>query len=132
MRTKLAVSFALLLAVCSPMFAHHGSGISYDLSKQISVTGTVTEVSWTNPHVFVMFDVKDEKGNVLRWGAETHTPAQLKEVGWTKDIVKPGDHVAITLFPSKVGASRGLLAKLVLNGKVIIDDGDSRNRNPAQ
>src|SRR5881392_3355711 len=105
MRTKLAASLPLmiigLLAAWSPVLAHHGSGISYDLSKQISITGTVTEVSWTNPHVFVMVDVKDDKSNVVRWGAETHTPAQLKEVGWTKDIVKPGDQVAITLFPSK-------------------------------
>ena len=128
-QTFFVVIVIAVFAVGGSLFAHHGSGISYDLSKQISMTGTVAEVNWTNPHVFVLYDVKDEKGNVVRWGAETHTPAQLKEAGWTKDMVKPGDPVAITLFPSKIGASRGLLAKLVDNGKVIIDDGDGRNRN---
>ena len=123
------VPIVLSLSICCvSLFAHHGSNISYDLSKQVSMTGIVAEINWVNPHVFVLYDVTDAKGNTVRWGAETHTPAQLKEAGWTKNMVKVGDRVEITVFPSKVGAPRGLLAKLVDSGKVVIDDGDSRNR----
>jgi Family of unknown function (DUF6152) len=124
----LVVIVISLSTFCVSLSAHHGSNISYDLGKQVSMTGVVAEINWVNPHVFVLYDVTDEKGNTVRWGAETHTPAQLKEAGWTKNMVKAGDRVEITVFPSKVGAPRGLLSKLVDNGKVIIDDGDSRNR----
>jgi hypothetical protein len=117
-----------LLALGSPLFAHHGSGVSYDLKKQVTLTGTITEFDWRNPHVFVLFDVKDDKGVIEHWGGETHTPAQLRAIGWTKDELKPGDQITITLFPSRVGASRGLIAKIVLNDKTIIDDGAGRNR----
>jgi hypothetical protein len=125
-----AVVVVGLLTLCGPLLAHHGSGVSYDLKKQVTLTGTVTELDWRNPHVFLLFDVKDDKGNVAHWGGETHTPAQLKAIGWTKDELKLGDQITITLFPSKVGASRGLIAKIVHGDKVIIDDGASRNRNP--
>jgi len=121
---------ALLLTACAPLFAHHGSGISYDLKKQITLNGTITEFDWRNPHVFILFDVKNDKGQIEHWGAETHTPAQLKAIGWTADELKPGDQITIDVFPSKVGATRGLVAKIVLRDKVIIDDGASRNRNP--
>ena len=119
---------AVLLTTCAPLFAHHGSGISYDLKKQVTLTGTVTEFDWRNPNSFVLFDVKNDKGEIHHWGGETHTPAQLREIGWTKDELKPGDQITITLFPSKVGTDRGLIAKIVLRDKVIIDDGASRNR----
>jgi Family of unknown function (DUF6152) len=119
-----------LLALCGPLFAHHGSGVSYDLKKQVTLAGTIVEMDWKNPHVFMLFDVKDDKGTIQHWGGETHTPAQLKAIGWNKDDLKVGDQITVTLFPSKVGASRGLIAKIVHNDKVIIDDGASRNRNP--
>jgi Family of unknown function (DUF6152) len=130
-KVRLATQFALvvgLLALCNPLFAHHGSGVSYDLKKQVTLSGTVTELDWRNPHVFLLFDVKNDKGAIEHWGGETHTPAQLKAIGWTKDELKLGDQITITLFPSKVGASRGLIAKIVHDNKVIIDDGASRNR----
>ena len=117
-----------LLALSGPLFAHHGSGVSYDLKKEVTLTGTIVEFDWKNPHVFVLFDVKNDKGAVEHWGGETHTPAQLRAIGWTKDELKPGDHITITLFPSRAGADRGLIAKIVLNDKVIIDDGAIRNR----
>lgn len=131
MRTRPLIYTALAVVVlltAAPLFAHHGSGISYDLKKQVTLTGTVTEFDWRNPHSFVLFDVKNEKGEIEHWGAETHTPAQLRDIGWTKDELKPGDQITITLFPSKVGADRGLIAKIVLRDKTIIDDGATRNR----
>ena len=120
---KLESSVALLaglLMLCSPLFAHHGSRASYDVNKQITMTGTVTEFVWSNPHSQVYFDVKDEKGNVVNWGAEDDTPLHLLRKGWTKDILKPGDQVTITVCPSNAGTPRGLLAKVVLaNGRVL-------------
>ena len=135
MRSKLVpvwFLFAVSLMVSGPAFAHHGSGISYDMSKTVTAEGTVTEFRWQNPHVYVMYDVKDAQGNVVNWGAETHAPVVCEDQdGWSKSTLKPGDKITIVVFPSKIGTSRGLLAKIVLNGKVIIDD-TGRGRQAGQ
>jgi hypothetical protein len=118
-----------LLAFSGLTFAHHGSGVSYVLTKNLTMEGTVTEFQWRNPHVYVMYDVKDAQGNVVNWGAETHSPIVCEnEDGWTKSTLKPGDKITISVYPSKIGTPRGLLAKIVLNGKVIIDDTNDTQR----
>ena len=115
--------FTAVLMVGSPVLAHHGSGVSYILNKGVTMEGTVTEFRWQNPHVYIMYDTKDAQGNVVTWGAETHSPIVCEdEDGWTKSTLKPGDKITITVYPSKISTPRGLLAKIVFNGKVIIDD----------
>jgi hypothetical protein len=135
-RVLLVIALAGVASVAS---AHHGSAISYDISTQVTLTGVVTEWVWKNPHCFVLFDVTDEQGKVVSWGAETHPTTFLVRnevkgvpVPLSATSIQPGDRVTVTLFPSRVGASRGLLAKLVdANGKVILDDGETRaNRRP--
>ena len=125
MKLKLLVSCALvvsLVMVCVPVFAHHGSRVSYDLDKAVTMKGTVTSLSWQNPHVFLSCDVKDDAGNVTKWGAEmAENPRQMSIRGWTRDTLKSGDQITLTVFPSKAGAPRGLLSKLVLNDKMIYE-----------
>ena len=135
MRSKVLFYFRLgaaLLMFSGRAFAHHGSAVSYDTNKMVTVEGTVTEFRWRNPHVYVMYDVKDAQGTVVNWGAETHSPIVCEEQdGWTKSTLKPGDKVTVTVFPSKIGTARGLLAKIALNGKVILDD-TGRGRQAGQ
>ena len=135
MKNKLSICFLLvaaLLSISGLTFAHHGSAVSYNMSKSVSMEGTVTEFQWRNPHVYVMYDVKDAQGKVVNWGAETHSPIVCEEQdGWTKSTLKPGDKITITVFPSKIGTARGLLAKIALNGKVILDD-TGRGRQAGQ
>ena len=117
-------AFATLLMMFSTLaFAHHGSIISYDMKKMMTMEGTVTEYQWRNPHVYIMYEVKDAQGKIVNWGAETHAPIVCEnQDGWTKSTLKPGDKITIAVFPSKINTPRGLLAKIVLNGKTIIDD----------
>ncbi len=126
MKNKLSICFGLIAALLTfsgLTFAHHGSIVSYDINKIVTMEGTVTEFQWRNPHVYVMYDAKDAQGKVVNWGAETHSPIVCEnQDGWTKSTLKPGDKITISVFPSKIGTTRGLLAKIVLNGKVIIDD----------
>jgi uncharacterized protein DUF6152 len=126
MRNKFCVYFGLgvaLVTFSGVTFAHHGSQVSYNLGKMVTMEGTVTEYQWRNPHVYILYDVKDDKGNVVTWGAETHSPIVCaNEDGWTKSTLKPGDKITISVFPSNINSPRGLLAKIVFNGKVIIDD----------
>lgn len=108
----LIAAAAILLAVL-PVWAHHGNA-AYDDKNPITIKGTVTEFEWTNPHAQIYLDVKDAKGNVVRWSVETYSPGKLVRAGWSKDIVKAGDQVSINLIPAKNGAPVGFLHKLVL------------------
>jgi len=122
--------FAILLGLCVvlvmtslPLHGHHGTNISYDHAKPITLTGTVTEFVWQNPHTQVYFDVKDAKGNVVHWAGEMNSPGvQQRNEGWTRKTIKAGDEVTVTMFPSKAGTPVGVVNKIVLNGKVILEN----------
>ena len=124
----LLVSAAILMALAAPAFAHHGTRASYDLNpaNERTFSATVTEFKWSNPHVYILFDVADDKGDVVHWGAETHPPYNLSKIGWSKEMLKPGDRITITVFPAKAGTPVGLLSKLTFNGKLLIDDEQAR------
>jgi uncharacterized protein DUF6152 len=108
-----------LLTFCSSVFAHHGTGLYYG-KDPVTLKGTVTEFEWANPHVQVYFDVKDDKGAVVHWACETLSPGKLARNGWSREALKPGDAITITLLPSRSGAPVGNLVKVVLpNGTVL-------------
>ena len=110
---KTSVLFVIAGAV-SLMWAHHGSRISYDMTKTVTVTGVVKEFNYMNPHVYFTFDVTDEKGEVTTWGAETDSPIVMeRRYQWNRHFLAPGDKVTVTVWPSKTGSPRGFLAKLV-------------------
>lgn len=117
---KMFVTLVLGLAVIGvPVFAHHGTGVAYEVDKTVTVKGTVTEWIWANPHCGILFDVTDESGQVTHWGAELSNPHQLSLAGFTKDVLKPGDKITLTGNPSKSGAPRLNL----LNGSLVLPDG---------
>jgi len=116
---RLFLLFALVFVTTRALSAHHGSRISYDLSRKVTVTGDITKYVWANPHVYFLLDVKDDSGDVVSWGAETYAPVIMARSGWTATSLKAGDKVTITVFPSKVNAPRGFLEKMVFpDGKV--------------
>jgi hypothetical protein len=126
-RTLKVISLAVLglLAVSVPLFAHHGNA-AYDAEKSYIVKGTVTDYIWTNPHVFVKVDVKDENGNVAHWIVEAQNPVSMMAIGWTKNTFKAGDEVEIDAMPAKNGNPVAFLGsssptaprrRIVINGK---------------
>ena len=88
------------------MSAHHGTGVAYQMDKSVTLTGTVTEWIWSNPHCGILFDVTDEQGNVVHWAAEMGNPHLLSQAGFSRDVLKPGDKVTVTGHPSRSGAPR--------------------------
>jgi len=118
-RLYFLISAAALMLISVPLLAHHGNA-AYDEKNPITIKGTVTEFAWTNPHVQIYLDVKDDKGKVVHWSVETYSPGKLVRAGWTKEVIKPGDEVSINLVPARNGAPVGFLHKLVLpTGKVL-------------
>jgi hypothetical protein len=106
MRTKLGllVSVVGLLVAACPALAHHAFVAQYDASKSVTLQGVVTKVEWTNPHARFYVDVKDKSGNVTNWNLELASPNALRRLGWTRDILKPGDKVSVFVAPAKDGA----------------------------
>ena len=105
-KKKLLVAFtALVISISVPLFAHHGTGISYDNSKYIKTKAVVTEFSFANPHVRIFFDTKDENGKVTKWSGEMANPAQFLRAGWSKRRcereLQPGTEIDITFYLSR-------------------------------
>jgi uncharacterized protein DUF6152 len=99
-----------------PLFAHHGAA-SFDTSKMVTVTGTVTEYIWANPHVLVKLDAKDDSGNVTHWVVEAWNPVTQASRGWSKNTFKPGDDVSLDINPAKNGQPVGeVRGRIVING----------------
>ena len=84
-----------------PAFAHHSFAAEFDVKQPITLKGTVTKVEWTNPHVWIYLDVKDEQGNVQHWQCENGAPNTLARMGWTRSSLKAGDEVTIEGFRAK-------------------------------
>ncbi|PYS42100.1 MAG: hypothetical protein DMG14_05070 [Acidobacteria bacterium] len=107
-----------IVVLALPIFAHHGTNISYDRSQAWTAKAVVTEFRYVNPHPQLYFDVTDAKGTVTHWGAELlPNPAQLIKNGWSKkrstDALMPGTVITVTVAPSKAGGTVGLLLKAV-------------------
>lgn len=113
-KLKWFVAVVGVVAVCSPIFAHHGNA-AYDESKVVVLKGaTVTKFAWANPHSIIVFDVKDDKGNLSHWTSELGSPSALSLIGWTKVSVQPGDTITVYIHQSKTGNPVGRIDHIVL------------------
>jgi hypothetical protein len=96
---------ASALAAALPAYAHHSFAAEYDVSKPVTLTGTVTKVEWTNPHIFIHVDVPGEQGSaVVAWKLEMGGPNALLRLGWKRDSLKAGDLVTVEGSLAKDGS----------------------------
>lgn len=117
MRIKQFVLFAtagLLLAAC-PVVAHHSFKAEYDETKPITLAGTITKITWNNPHVLMYLDVKDDKGKVANWELELASPNGLMSQGWKVDSLKQGDLVSVSGFRARDGSNMANIRKVTLD-----------------
>lgn len=116
--TFAAVAAGLVLV--APAWAHHGTS-SYDMGGEpVTLSGTVTEFVWGNPHAFLLFDVTDDKGNLIHWAGEMNSPTVLARAGWSKTVFTPGDQISLSVRPSKAGTPVGLINRslpIIINGQ---------------
>ena len=119
-----------LAALATAGAAAHHSRAGYDSApgKLVTNNGVVSNVIWRNPHVFVVWDVKDSSGSVVKWTGELSSPTTMISEGMSRDTFKAGDAIAATFMPAKAGTAHGLLIKVVRpDGKVVIDLSERRN-----
>ena len=120
MKIKHVIALILLvggLVVSRPLLAHHSSS-SYDMEHPVNMKGVVSNMEWTNPHVFIYMDVKDDNGGVEQWRVEGNSPNMLVRSGWKKEMIKTGDHLLVNGAPAKNGSKVMRLISLTLaNGQ---------------
>lgn len=115
MRTRLAIVMCVAsIAASGRALAHHSFAAEFDESKPVKLTGTVTKVEWTNPHVWFYMDVKDAGGKVTNWGMEMGGPNGLLRAGWTRNSMKPGDVVTVDGFKARSGNPIGNATSVVM------------------
>jgi hypothetical protein len=95
------LSFGLVLGISAPISAHHSFAAHYDMSKAISVQGTLVEVRLSNPHSWFFLDVKEADGKVSRWAFEAGTPSGMIRNGYKASELPPGTVVTITGFHAR-------------------------------
>ena len=110
MKKLAAIAFVAvgLFALSVPVFAHHGTA-AFETSRTITMKATVTDWFWANPHCFVKFDYKNDKGEVEHWVVETSNPPDMMNKGWTIHTLKAGDEITVTVYPVKNSKTVGRL-----------------------
>ena len=126
MTRRLTLSLGVTLALVTlagAVSAHHGTNISYDHDKPLTLVGTVTEFVWRNPHAQLYLEVKDTSGMVHQWASELNSPSVLRRQGWTREMFMPGDAITLTVVPAKAGASVGVVDRtkpILVGGKEVV------------
>lgn len=90
-----AAALAALLGQPALASAHHSFAVEFTAEETATITGTVAEVWFRNPHARYYLDVEDDDGSVVRWDTRTSSPSLLVRKGWTKDTIRPGDVITI-------------------------------------
>jgi hypothetical protein len=121
---KLLAVVALVAGMASAadvLLAHHSRGGTYDMKKQVTLKGTVTEVAWRNPHVAIYMDVKEADGKVVNWAFENSSVSTLARQGYSRNTLRVGQEITAVVNPSALGAPRGIVVKVILaDGKEIM------------
>jgi hypothetical protein len=121
----LLLAYAGMILAAVPVFAHHSFAAEYESKDPVTLTGVITKVEWTNPHIYFYVDVKDASGAMVNWAVEGYPPNTLKRTGFTRDDLKVGDTVTVTAYRAKDSANR------VAGREVTFPDGGKKFAGPA-
>lgn len=108
MRIRIAFGSVGLLLVASIAYAHHSPSM-FDGSRELTLTGTVREFQWSNPHSYIQLIVETGEGTAQEWSIEMGANAYLYNLGWRPSTLKAGDELIVTVVPLLNGEPGGLL-----------------------
>ena len=120
MRYLIAGALALALFIpAAPTLAHHSMAM-FDQTKTVTLSGTVKEFQWTNPHCYIQLIVKDASGKDVEWSLEMGAPMYLYAKGWRPSVLKAGMPIKVTINPLRNGDPGGVvLTATTADGKQI-------------
>ena len=121
MRKLIVTGAAVWVLLVASVVAHH-SPVMFDRGKKQTLTGTVKEFSWTNPHASIQVEVRNAKGAAEVWGVEMNSPNNLVKQGWKSTILKGGEKVSVVINPLRTGEHGGAFVSIKLpDGRVLGD-----------
>jgi hypothetical protein len=124
---------AALVSAAARVHAHHAFAAEYDEKKVVSVSGTVTRFTWTNPHAWLYIDGRDEQGRITKWQFEMGSPGGLQHRGWKRAELKQGDAVTIDGFASRTRVNVANARNVTLpDGRTLFGGFASTPGNPAK
>jgi hypothetical protein len=124
------IALGLLLAAV-PMWAHHAFAAEFDIGKPVTLTGTVTQMEWINPHAWIHIDVKGPDGKITSWMVEGGSPNILLRRGFTKHSLETGTEITITGYQAKSGETRANGANITFkDGKRLFLGGSNPDELP--
>jgi hypothetical protein len=132
-RNCIAVTFAAAILISGSALAHHSFQAQFDISKPLTMKGTVSKVEWVNPHVYVHIDVKDDKGVVTKWEFETLGPGRMRAEGMSKQTFGVGKVVTLKGYAARDGSKNlGFLRQVTFDDGHTIEVwlGDPDDLNP--
>ena len=110
-------------------YAHH-SFAEFDRSKKVVLVGVVKDFQWTNPHAWIQLEVQAANGDKTEWGVECGSPNMMARTGWKKELLQPGDQVAVTVNPLLDGRPNGSLVSITLANGTVLGPGDAPPPKP--
>ena len=110
MRMRFLGVTGIVLLFAGPALAHHSFAM-FDYNKEVTITGELKDLQWTNPHIHIIVNVQNASGVTAAWDVEGGTPANLRRTGWSRDVVKPGEKISIVIHPMKNGSNGGMLVR---------------------
>jgi len=96
LKSRVLYAIGALLIAAVPIAAHHSFSAEYDTTRTVTLKGVVSKVEWSNPHVHMYVDVKDESGKVTTWDMEGGIPSVLVRTGLPPNFVNVGDTITIS------------------------------------
>jgi hypothetical protein len=119
MKTAIFSAAAVVTVFAMTASAHHSFAM-FDQTKEVTLDGTLKELQWTNPHIWVQVMAKDPAtGKEVEWSIEGGSPNGLSRRGWSRNMMKAGDKLTVVIHPLKNGDHGGSLMKLSVNGKTV-------------
>jgi hypothetical protein len=120
-KTIICLSLVMVFGMATSLLAHHSQS-QFDVSKIITLEGTLTAVSWSNPHSFFFLNGKpidDKEATPQRWAIEGPSPLGMERYGWTKETAKPGTKIVMAGNPRRDGKPDLLLLSITVDGKKV-------------
>jgi len=134
MKTRYRIALGMaLLGASVPAWVHH-SGAMFDSAKEQTLSGTIAEFNWVNPHSSFKVNVKAADGLDVVWAIEMNAPQNLVRQGWKRTTLKNGDKVSVVVHPLRDGKPGGSFVAITLaDGTKLGGSGPGQNNAyPAQ
>lgn len=119
LKTFIAAAFVSALALCAAVATAHHSAAQFDFAQRVTIEGVVKEFNVTNPHTWATVEITDDKRGTRVAEYEGHSASHFYRAGYTRDLVKPGDKIAILIAPRRDGEDGGFIQAFTANGKTI-------------